>query len=89
MRRRLCLAVGLLSLDSGSPWLFVIEIIGAEPEPGSQLALGGIGLAHASVLQGDSTQARKSYEDFFAVKKKPDADLPVLIGAKKEYDTLK
>jgi tetratricopeptide (TPR) repeat protein len=48
-----------------------------------------LGLARAATLQGDTAQARKSYQDFFALWKDADADLPVLIEAKKEYEKLK
>jgi serine/threonine protein kinase/tetratricopeptide (TPR) repeat protein len=48
-----------------------------------------LGLARASVLTGDTTKARKEYQDFFAVWKDADQDLPILIEAKKEYEQLK
>ena len=51
--------------------------------------LAHLGLARAAVLQGDAAQARKSYQDFFALWKDADADLPALIEAKKEYKRLK
>jgi hypothetical protein len=41
------------------------------------------------VLQGDTAKARKAYEDFFALWKEADTDLPILIEAKKEYEELK
>ncbi len=43
----------------------------------------------AARLQGDTAKARKSSQDFFALWKDVDADLPVLIEAKKEYANLK
>jgi tetratricopeptide (TPR) repeat protein len=52
--------------------------------PLAQLALG-----RAAALPGDTTQARQSYDAFFALWKNADADLPVLIEAKKEYAKLK
>ncbi len=51
--------------------------------------LAHLGLARAAMLQGDTTKARQSYQDFFALWKDADADLPVLIEAKKEYEKLK
>jgi hypothetical protein len=51
--------------------------------------LAHLGLARAAMLQSDTPKARKSYEDFFAVWKDADSDLPILIEAKKEYDRLK
>ena len=47
--------------------------------------LAHLNLARAASLQGDAATARKSYQDFFALWKDADADLPVLIEAKKEY----
>jgi serine/threonine protein kinase/tetratricopeptide (TPR) repeat protein len=52
-------------------------------------ALAQVGLARAAVLNGDTAAARKSYQDFFALWKDADADLPVLIQARKEYEQLK
>ncbi len=43
-------------------------------------------LARAAMLLGDTAKARMSYQDLFALWKDADADLPVLIAAKKEYE---
>ena len=51
--------------------------------------LAHLGLARAAVLTGDTAKARQAYQDFFALWKDADADLPVLIEAKKEYEKLK
>ena len=51
--------------------------------------LAHLGLARASVLNGDTASARKSYQDFFALWKDADADLPALVEARKEYEQLK
>jgi len=51
--------------------------------------LAHLGLARAFVLKGDVGQARKEYQDLFAFWKDADADLPVLIQARKEYEQLK
>jgi len=51
--------------------------------------LAHLGLARAAVLQGDNATARKEYESFFEFWKEADADLPVMIEAKREYDKLK
>jgi serine/threonine protein kinase/tetratricopeptide (TPR) repeat protein len=48
-----------------------------------------LGLADAAVLQGDVAKARKAYEDFFTLWKDADADLPIMIEAKREYEKLK
>ena len=48
-----------------------------------------LGLARAAVLQGDTAKARKTYQDFFALWKYADPEIPLLIEAKKEYEGLK
>ena len=59
-------------------------------EPSSPLyPLAHLGLARASVLSGDTAKARKEYQDFLAIWKDADADLPVLQQAKEEYAKLK
>jgi serine/threonine protein kinase len=45
--------------------------------------------ARAAALSGDVAKSRKEYQDFLARWKDADADLPVLIGAKKEYEKLR
>src|SRR5688572_11078252 len=52
-------------------------------------ALGHLGLARAAVINGDTAGARKAYQDLFAFWKDADADLPVLVQARKEYAQLK
>jgi serine/threonine protein kinase/Flp pilus assembly protein TadD len=51
--------------------------------------LAHLGLARAAALQGDTAKARKAYQDFFALWKDADPDIPILIEAKKEYEKLK
>ena len=51
--------------------------------------LAHLTLARASIMQGDTAQARRSYQDFFAVWKDADTDIPILIEAKKEFAGLK
>jgi serine/threonine protein kinase/tetratricopeptide (TPR) repeat protein len=59
-------------------------------EPMSPLyPLAHLGLARGAALAGDTAQARKAYQDFFAAWKDADPDLPILIEAKKEYEQLK
>lgn len=50
--------------------------------------LAYVGLARGAVLQGDTAKARRAYQEFFALWKDADADNPILIEAKKEYETL-
>jgi serine/threonine protein kinase/tetratricopeptide (TPR) repeat protein len=51
--------------------------------------LSHLGLARAAVLQGETAKARKAYQDFFAIWKVADQDIPILIEAKKEMELLK
>lgn len=53
------------------------------------IPLAHLGLARAAVLQDDTAQARKSYQDFFALWKDADADIPILTAARKEYEKVK
>ncbi len=59
--------------------IVVIEPIGA-------LAHVQIGRAYA--MQGDITKARAAYQDFFALWKGADPDVPILKRAKAEYENL-
>jgi len=51
-------------------------------------ALARLGLGHAYALQGDMAQARIAYQDFFALWKDADPDIPILKEAKAEYAKL-
>ena len=44
-----------------------------------------VGLARAAALAGDTPRARIAYEKFFALWKNADADVPILMQARKEY----
>ena len=48
-----------------------------------------VGLARAAALSGDTVKSKKAYQDFFALWKDADADVPLLIEAKKEYAALR
>jgi serine/threonine protein kinase/tetratricopeptide (TPR) repeat protein len=50
--------------------------------------LAHLGMARAAVLKGDLPQARRSYQDLFALWKDADPDIPVLLQAKQEYAKL-
>ena len=52
-------------------------------------ALARLGMARAYAIQGDSAKARAAYQDFFALWKDADSDIPILRQAKAEYDKLK
>jgi predicted Zn-dependent protease len=47
-----------------------------------------LGLARAYELAGDTVKARKAFQDFFALWKDADQDLPILNQAQAEYARL-
>lgn len=51
--------------------------------------LARLGLARAAALTDDTAQALRLYEEFFELWKDADADLPILIEAKKEYSKIR
>ena len=55
---------------------------------GALYPLAYVGLARAAVLSGDTAKARQAYQEFFELWKDADADIPILMEAKKECDTL-
>ena len=57
-----------------------------ENEPIAALALLGLGRAYQ--LAGDQGKSRTAYQDFFALWKNADSDLPILKEAKTEYQKL-
>jgi tetratricopeptide (TPR) repeat protein len=66
----------------------IIDHPGVWPSsPVHSLALLGLGRAYA--LTSDKVHARTSYQDFFALWKDADPDVPILIEAKAEYAKLK
>jgi serine/threonine protein kinase/tetratricopeptide (TPR) repeat protein len=52
-------------------------------------ALAKLGLGRAYLLTGDTTKARAAYQDFLALWKDADPDVPMLKEAKAEYERLK
>ena len=57
------------------------------PSPIGSLAHSGLGRAEA--LAGDEEKARKANEDFFALWKDADPDVPILNHARTEYAMLR
>ena len=51
-------------------------------------ALAHLGLGRADALSGDTGKAKTAYNDFFALWKDADPDIPILIAAKAEYAKL-
>jgi eukaryotic-like serine/threonine-protein kinase len=51
--------------------------------------MAGLGLGRAYALQGETAKAKTAYQDFFALWKDADPDIPILKEAKAEYAKLK
>ena len=51
--------------------------------------LAHLSLARAATMQGNTTEARKSYQEFFSLWKDADPEVPILIEAKREFQKLK
>jgi serine/threonine protein kinase/Flp pilus assembly protein TadD len=51
-------------------------------------ALARLGLARADAMQGDTTKAKETYQDFLTLWKDADPDVPILKQAKVEYAKL-
>jgi len=62
----------------------VLALRNAYPES-PLMSLAQLGLARAYALQGDKTKSRIAYQDFFALWKDADPDIPILKEAKAEY----
>ena len=56
---------------------------------GPYYPLSYVGLARAAVLAGDIPRASKAYQDFLALWKDADPDVPILREAKQEYARLR
>jgi tetratricopeptide (TPR) repeat protein len=65
----------------GSTWRF--------PNWGLHYSISYLGLARASALAGDAANARRAFQDFFALWKDADPDLRILIEARKDYAALR
>ena len=50
--------------------------------------MAGLGLGRAYALQGETVKAKTAYQDFFALWKDADTDIPILKEAKAEYAQL-
>jgi len=59
------------------------------PYWGQFYSLSYLGLARASALAGDTAKAGKTFQDFLALWKDADPDIPIFIAAKAEYAKLK
>ncbi|HYN10989.1 MAG TPA: serine/threonine-protein kinase [Vicinamibacterales bacterium] len=74
--------------EAASEFQRILDHPGVDPlSPLYPLAYAG--LADAAALAGDTAKARKAYEDFFAIWKDADPELPVLVRAKQAYAALR
>jgi hypothetical protein len=51
-------------------------------------ALAHLGLGRANAMSGDTAKSRAAYQEFFALWKDADSDIPILKQAKTEYAKL-
>src|SRR5262249_19634125 len=70
----------------GLHWRIAAAISG---DTGPLRPVSFVGLARAAALAGDTAKAKTTYQDFLALWKDADEDIPILIEAKKEYAALK
>jgi predicted Zn-dependent protease len=70
--------------EAAAEFRAVLEHRGVEPMA-TTWEMSQLGLARAYALQGDRAKARAAYDDFFALWKDADPDIPVLKQAKAEY----
>jgi predicted Zn-dependent protease len=73
--------------EAAAEFQHVLDHRGVDPA-GLEYALSYLGLARAYALPGDSAKSRTAYQDFFALWKDADPDIPVLKQAKAEYAKL-
>ena len=52
------------------------------------MSLAHLGLGRAYALQSDAQKSRTAYQDFFALWKDADVNIPILKEAKAEYSKL-
>jgi eukaryotic-like serine/threonine-protein kinase len=62
----------------------IIDHRGINPV-GQEVSLARLGLGRAYTLSGDTAKAKAAYQDFFALWKDADPDVPILKEAKSEY----
>ena len=65
----------------------ILDHRGVDPT-NPQYSLAHLGLGRAYALQGDNAKAKAAYQDFFAIWKNADPDVPVLKTSKAEYAKL-
>jgi eukaryotic-like serine/threonine-protein kinase len=65
----------------------ILDHRGVDPTD-PRYALAQLGLGRAWALAGDLPKARRAYQDFLALWKDADPDIPILMEARKEYARL-
>ncbi len=75
-------------LQAAAEFQKILDHRGAAPVS-PRYALAHLGLARAHALAGDAPKSRKAYQDFLALWKDADPDIPILQEAKREYAALK
>jgi tetratricopeptide (TPR) repeat protein len=58
------------------------------PNWGLYYSISYLGLARGAALTGDTEKARRAFQDFFALWKNADQDLPILIEARRDFARL-
>jgi serine/threonine protein kinase/tetratricopeptide (TPR) repeat protein len=74
--------------DAVAEFQKIVDHRGINPV-GPEHSYAKLGLARAYVMTGDSAKAKAAYQDFFALWKDADVDVPVLKEAKAEYEKVK
>jgi tetratricopeptide (TPR) repeat protein len=73
--------------EAGAEFQKVVDHRGISPTAPVH-SLAKLGLGRAYVMTGDTSKARAAYQDFFALWKDADPDIPILNEAKAEYAKL-
>jgi tetratricopeptide (TPR) repeat protein len=74
--------------DAGAEFQKILDHRGWQPTS-PLYPLAHLGLARATALSGDTKKARQAYQDFLALWKDADAEIPILQEARREYEKLK
>jgi serine/threonine protein kinase/tetratricopeptide (TPR) repeat protein len=73
--------------DAAAEFQRIIDHRGIAPNA-PEHSLAKLGLGRAEVMAGETAKAKAAYQDFFALWKDADPDLPILKEAKAEYERL-
>ncbi len=86
LRGQACLRAGK-GTEAAAEFQKILDHRGAAPFS-PLYVLAHLGLARAYVLSGDLPKGRRAYEDFLALWKDADPDIPIFQEAKAEYARL-